>query len=256
MPEDKSASCINFIRLRRDRVPSVTSGECWGVNVACLLTEEVQYWWQSLRMCRQSVDLRSVSRSSGTGGPRFLTCAFKAPHAARPPAGSWVTEDLVKGISCFEWHAPLLPPVCHRSQRGGVGGKLNQGDKWWRKHVQYLWCSIWFILCCHGNLHGHWIRGKKMNSAKHFNENGFKTCRTRLAGFEIQISTGIWGAFWETLTYEIMLTSFTPVVPNHWAMGHLVPGCTGRINNLFYFHFTDNHTQLDACLFQSHDSKN
>lgn len=118
MPEDKSASCINFIRLRRDRLPSVTSGECWGVNVACLLTEEVRYWWQHLRMCRQSVDLRSVSRSSGTGGPRFLTCAFKAPHAARPPAGSWVTEDLVKGISCFEWQAPLLPPVCHRSQWG------------------------------------------------------------------------------------------------------------------------------------------
>lgn len=138
---------------------------------------------------------------------------------------------------------------------GGVG-ELNQDDKWWCKHVEYLWCSIWFVLCCHGNWHGHWICGKKMNSAKHFNENEFKTRRIGLAGFEIRISTGICGEFWETLIYEIMPTSFTPVVTNHRAMGHLVPGCTGRINHLFYFRFIDNYTQLDAYLFQSRDSKN
>ena len=38
------------------------------------------------------------------------------------------------------------------------------------------------------------------------------------------------------------------VVPNHRAadryryVGYLVPGCRERINKLFHFHYTDNHT--------------
>lgn len=73
------------------------------------------------------------------------------------PAGSWVTEDLVKEISCFKWQTPLLPLSV--TTLSGEPQPIQDGN-WWCKHVQYLWCSNWFIVQCQGNLNGCWILRK------------------------------------------------------------------------------------------------
>lgn len=154
MQQDKSAPCINFISLQHLELPSVTRGARWGVDMACLLRRCI-LMATSVDVLL-NVDLHSVSRSSSTGGPASQPVHLRLCTLCSP-AGSWVTEDLVKEISCFKWQTPLLPLSV--TTLSGEPQPIQDGN-WRCKHVQYLWCSNWFIVQCQGNLNGCWILRK------------------------------------------------------------------------------------------------